>query len=345
MNPIISIIVPIYNAEQYLTRCLDTMLAQDYSPIEIVLIDDGSTDGSGKICEDYAARLNNIHVLHISNGGASLARKKGIEIAQGDFLTFVDSDDYVAPNYVSSMYSLISKFDTKISACGVKRVLANPNDNLNPNFKLDDSRNENGNEDKKGGEKVKVKVNVEETVSVEDLLLSFENLMPRFFKYEFWGFPGCLYHRSVFEGLMFPKATLSEDYYVKTQMFCRERQMAVTNAPLYFYEYHPTSLSHTKISERAFEEFENVKAVYDYTIIHCPEYGNYALSNVVETAVKLCLMDCGSSFDGYVNNIHSFLKQHNTEIYKLKMLNRNTRFLACCMAIAPFTRRILCRIM
>ena len=123
-------------------------------------------------------------------------------------MTFVDSDDYVAPNYVSTMYNLLKKYETRISACGVRRICENE--------EVIESEYKNG----------------------KDELLDFDKLMPRFFKYEFWGFPGGLYHRSVFNDLMFPKATLSEDYNVKTQMFCNERQMAVTSTPLYFYEYH-----------------------------------------------------------------------------------------------------------
>lgn len=306
MNPTISIIVPIYNAEQYLNRCLDSILAQDYRELEVILVDDGSTDNSPAICDKYAKEHDNIRVLHIPNGGASLARKKGIEVSKGEYLTFADSDDYIAQSYVSKMYALIKKYGTKISACGVKRVNVNEN------------------------ETVKVNVNV------EDQLLSFESLMPRFFKYEFWGFWGGLYHRSVFEGLTFPKATLAEDYYVKTQMFCRERQMAVTNVPLYFYEYyHPSSLSHTKISERAFDEFDNVKAVYEYTKTNCPEYSDYALSNVVETAMKLCVKGDRKTLRKYYVPIYQFLKEEQRMIASLKILNKNVRYVAKGLAWVP----------
>lgn len=299
MNPIISIIVPIYNAEQYLNRCLDSVLAQDYKELEVILVDDGSTDDSPAICDEYAKEYDSIRVLHIPNGGASLARKKGIEVAKGEYLTFADSDDYIAQTYVSKMYALIEKYGTKISACGVKRVT--PNEDENEDENVDEYENR----------------------------LSFDELMPRFFKYEFWGLCGGLYHRSVFERLTFPKATLAEDYYVKTQMFCRERQMAVTNASLYFYEYHhPTSLSHTKISKRAFEEFDNVKAVYDYIKIHCPKYSDSALSNVVETAVKLCVNGDRKTFRKYYAPIYQFLQEEQRNIASLKTLNKNVRYVA-----------------
>jgi len=309
---LISLIIPVYNAEPYLRRCLDSVLAQDYKELEVILIDDGSTDESPAICDEYAKEHDNIHVLHIPNGGASLARKKGIEVAKGDYLTFIDSDDYVAPNYVAVMFALVEKYGTKISACGVKRV--------------DPNKNEDKDENKDENEK----------------LLIFDELMPRFFKYEFWGFWGGLYHRSVFEGLTFPKATLSEDYYVKTQMFCREKKMAVTTAPLYFYEYHSESLSHTKLSLKAFEEFENVKKVYDYTLKNCPKFANFSMSNVVETAVKLCLQQKDKNFDELFSPVYSFLRTHRRSIILLPMLNVNVRFVAIGLSVAPaVTRKLL----
>ncbi len=312
----ISLIIPVYNSEQYLARCLEAVLDQDYPNLEIVLIDDGSTDSSGVICDEYSSKFDNVHVVHIPNQGASLARKKGIEAARGEYLTFVDSDDYIASNYVSTLYHLIEKNGTKISACGVKRICENENV-----IEVED-KNEN------------------------DKLLDFDELMPRFFKYEFWGFWGGLYHRSVFDGLIFPKAALSEDYYVKAQMFSNERQMAVTSAPLYFYEYHPNSLSHTKLSARAFEELENVKAVYDYVQVHCPDFSANALSNVVETSVKLFNMGAKSDYHQYSDKfaeIFAFLKENKKQIWSLEVLNKHVRFMALGIIICPSLVRIVCR--
>jgi len=315
MSVTVSCIIPVYNAERYLARCLESVLAQDYHELEIILIDDGSTDTSGIICDEYSSKFDNVHVVHIPNQGASLARKKGIEVAKGEYLTFVDSDDYIASNYVSTLYHLIKKYGTKISACGVKRICENEN------------------------------VIEGECKNEKDELLDFDELMPRFFKYEFWGFWGGLYHRSVFDGLIFPKATLSEDYYVKMQMFFQERKMVVTDAPLYFYEYHPASLSHTKLSERAFEEFENVKATFEYVKDQCPKYMDFALSNVIETSVKICLMRKNKSFNTDFTPIYTFLRTNHNAVRHLSMLNRNTRIIALGLGKYPILTTIICRLM
>lgn len=96
MVDLISVIIPVYNVEPYLKKCLDSVVAQTYKEIEIILVDDGSTDGSGLICDEYAARDKRIKVIHKQNGGLSDARNVGLERCGGRYVTFIDSDDYVA---------------------------------------------------------------------------------------------------------------------------------------------------------------------------------------------------------------------------------------------------------
>ena len=96
--PQISVIVPVYKVESYLPRCIDSILAQTFTDFELILVDDGSPDNCGVICDEYAARDNRIHVIHKENGGVSSARNAGIRLAGSDWITFVDSDDYLAEN-------------------------------------------------------------------------------------------------------------------------------------------------------------------------------------------------------------------------------------------------------
>lgn len=119
MNDLISIIVPIYNAEKYLQRCIGSIISQTYSNIEIILIDDGSIDNSPKICDDYSKKDLRIKVIHKSNDGVSVARNIGIELAQGKYITFIDSDDYIEKNHIEVLYKLCIECDSDISICGV----------------------------------------------------------------------------------------------------------------------------------------------------------------------------------------------------------------------------------
>ena len=103
MNQTISVIVPVYNVEAYLPQCVDSILHQDYPDLEVILIDDGSTDHSGEICDRYATADSRIRVIHQKNGGAAAAKNAGLRIAAGEYLSFVDSDDYLEPNVYGFM--------------------------------------------------------------------------------------------------------------------------------------------------------------------------------------------------------------------------------------------------
>lgn len=123
--PLISIIVPIFNCEQYLTECITSLITQSYFNIEIILIDDGSTDLSGDICKCFLSSDNRIKFVQQANSGVSSARNNGLELVNGDFIAFVDSDDYVSEDFIQLLYDNIVEFD--LSICGFYRF-----DNVNP---------------------------------------------------------------------------------------------------------------------------------------------------------------------------------------------------------------------
>lgn len=120
----VSIIVPIYNAESYIKTCLNSLLAQTWRKLEIILIDDGSVDGSGRICDEYATNNTKVKVIHKQNEGVSIARNVGLDVASGDYICFCDSDDYVEPNFVEILVSNIESQDVDISCCGYYRVIS-----------------------------------------------------------------------------------------------------------------------------------------------------------------------------------------------------------------------------
>lgn len=116
--PCISIIIPVYNVERYLKRCLDSVISQTYRNLEIILVDDGSTDCSGKICDEYAEKDNRIRVIHKENGGLSDARNVGIKAAFADYIAFVDSDDYVEKQYIQCLTEILFENNADIAICG-----------------------------------------------------------------------------------------------------------------------------------------------------------------------------------------------------------------------------------
>lgn len=118
----VSVIIPVYNVQAYIERCLNSVLAQTYTDFEVICIDDGSTDDSGKICDAFQEKDNRIRVRHIENHGVSYARNLGLSMAEGEWFCFVDSDDWIEPNYVERMYELAHGNRCDVVACGVDKT-------------------------------------------------------------------------------------------------------------------------------------------------------------------------------------------------------------------------------
>lgn len=254
--PIVSVIIPIYNAEQFLSRCIDSVLNQSYQSLEIVLMDDGSTDNSIGICDAYEHAFSSIKVYHIPNGGASHARKKGIELCSGEYITFVDSDDIVEPEYVEKLLFALQQQKTPIAACNIIKHYENEED-----------------------------IHISKEGDLH--LLEKKELHVRFFKYEFWGFWGKIYSKSVFDSIYFPTATINEDYVVMAQLFHKYQRIAYIDASLYHYMIHRESLSNQKLSSRMMEEWTNKLWCYHFYRENAKEWEKYAEAQVAETCCKL----------------------------------------------------------
>lgn len=282
MNATISVIIPVYNVEKYLRRCVESLQKQTWKNVEIILVDDGSKDRSGALCDELANEDSRIKVIHQKNLGASLARRNGIAAAKGEYLAFVDSDDYVEPQYLQAMYDALIRENADVASCG---------------FVMH-----------KEGE------NVPAVETIHYVSLRQDEVMERFFRYQFWGFWGGLYKRDAFEELYFPEATVNEDYVVKLQLFQKIEKMAYVLVPLYHYIAHEDSLSHQKLTKRAFEEFDNKMWAYKYCKKNYKHYAKHAEAQVAETCIKLLskLRANGSvtDFDEYKRKIIKFIRMN-----------------------------------
>lgn len=294
----VSVIIPIYDSVQYLNACIESILQQTYKDIEIVLIDDGSNDGSADICDDYADKSARIRVFHQANQGASIARKKGIDVATGEWVTFVDSDDVVEDDYIERLYNAAIKYNVKIAVCN------------HIQYKED------------------AKIEIDKTGAIT--LLKEQELHKLFFKYQFWGFWGKIYHRSAFENIYIPKYTINEDYVVMAQLFNRYKQMAYVPMNLYHYMVHEDSLSHQKLSLRMFDEYHNKRWVVDFYKDNNHQYVRYAEAQLVETCIKLIGLvgGCGE-FCIEKKQMREYLRKHIIGIMK----NPHLLFALKCMAL------------
>ena len=121
-NTLVSVIIPVYNVENYLCKCLDSVVAQTYKNIEVILVDDGSFDRCGQICDEYARKYPIMKVIHQSNKGLSEARNNGIKVAKGEFITFIDSDDYIENDYIEYLTDLQKQYNADIAIGGYRYV-------------------------------------------------------------------------------------------------------------------------------------------------------------------------------------------------------------------------------
>lgn len=133
MEGVVSVIIPLYNCDKYLKKCLESVLEQDYKNLEIILVDDGSTDASGEICEYYASKDKRIRVLHQSNQGQAVARNHALDVAMGDWVVFVDSDDYIKRNMISYMLECAQRNDASLVICST--LFDNGNDLYESGFR------------------------------------------------------------------------------------------------------------------------------------------------------------------------------------------------------------------
>lgn len=125
MDKIISIIVPVYNVELYLEKCIESIVSQTYKNLEIILVDDGSTDTSGEICDAWAEKDERINVIHKKNAGLGFARNSGLDVVSGEYVLYIDSDDYIATNMVETLYQKLKETGSDTVFCGLTRVFTN----------------------------------------------------------------------------------------------------------------------------------------------------------------------------------------------------------------------------
>ncbi|MGO6104493.1 glycosyltransferase family 2 protein [Streptococcus pneumoniae] len=208
MEDLISIVVPVYNVEKYLKKSIESVLNQTYQNIEILLVDDGSTDSSGKICESFSKVDPRIRVFHKENGGLSDARNFGIEQMKGQYVAFIDSDDYISKDYVWKLYSSIKNNDSEVSICS---------------FLLVDEK----------GEKIK-----DELLDSGKICLTGQQILEKVLTADGYRYVVAwnkLYRSTLFEKLKFKKGMLYEDEFLNYPLFWDCKRVSIVEEPLYLY--------------------------------------------------------------------------------------------------------------
>lgn len=284
MKDLVSVIIPIYNVEKYLARCFDSVLNQTYSSIEIIAVDDGATDNSGTILDEYAKKDSRIKAIHTENNGVSIARKIGIENANGKYIMFVDSDDWLDTRIIESLYNLITSDDYQIAHCSYQ-VVTNEAD-----AKADSE-----------SEKTKV--------------LNFDGIMTNLGSDSLWSLWANLYKKELFENserLTFDLA-IGEDLALNYYIFKQVDKMIVTNRKYYYYFRHPGAISYQKLNDRFVNDSLSAYRLIEKDFDKCSSAYPYYIANVIqkdfEFLMKIVKQDaCKDSFNEIRKEILGYKK-------------------------------------
>lgn len=246
---LVSIVVPVYNVEQYIRRCIESLIAQTYDNIEIILVDDGSQDASGAICDQYSAKEQRIVTVHKENGGLSDARNVGISHAKGSMITFVDSDDFVHPDYIRVLHHNMVENDTDISICRYTET-----------------------------QKSCVK---EEGSEKRNIYLREEGIEKLLYQYISTSVCAKLYKTELFQDIRFPYGKLYEDVITIFLVFIKAKRIVSSNSCLYYYYIRGNSIIHTEFTKKKLDYIENTKFVLEEIKKEYPALEKAAISRVV----------------------------------------------------------------
>lgn len=233
-SDLISVIVPVYKTEPYLAKCIESILDQTYSNLEIILVDDGSPDNCGNICDEFAKKDSRIVVIHQKNGGLSNARNSALNIAKGNYIGFVDSDDYIDLNMYESMFNSIKKYKTNIACVGIirederhsfKQIIRCPNK----------------------------EIEYSDEESIEEILYS------RNIGISVWS---KLFEKNIFEKIRFPVGETNEDACIMIDLM-EGKKVVHTGIPLYHYLVHEGSITNVYKEKTAQFSFKNAKKIVD----------------------------------------------------------------------------------
>lgn len=240
-KPLISVIVPIYNVEKYLGKCVQSILAQTYTNLEIFLVDDGSPDRCGEMCDEYARQDSRIKVIHKPNGGLSDARNVAINIATGEWIVCVDSDDYVSMDYIETLYGLVSCNDAQVGVAWHQEFY-------------------------EGSEPVVTQPNY-----VEKVMDSNKAIEKMFYQELFDTAAWCkIYHRSLFDdGIRYPKGILYEDLPTTYLLMKRAKKVAFCNKIILYYLLRKTSIEGQAFS---IKKLQSALFIIDSIKIHEQEF-------------------------------------------------------------------------
>lgn len=307
----ISIVIPVYKVEKYLERCIKCIQAQTYTNWEAIFVDDGSPDRSGEICDLYAKEDERIKVIHKENAGVASARNTGIESATGDYIAFIDSDDYAHPKYLEILYQLMEENKADLAIVGYKLSYG------------DDM------------EELEVKGSLEVLNSLQAIQKIMENQ-------QFCSPWSKLYKKALFHNIKYPDGAIYEDLMTAFEIFQAAAKIVYQNIPLYYYFQVSESITRSKFHYGKLDEAEALLKQYEFIKGHFPEIADEARYKYLYNIYGhiLCLVKAEDEF-GKKKFLEfcSIMKENRKFFKEYKPLDRKTGF-RCWMINYPQIYRI-----
>lgn len=290
-EPLISVIVPVYNVEKYIEQCVDSVLNQTYKNLEIILIDDGSTDRSGEVCDEYKEKDDRVVVVHKQNGGLSSARNRGLEIMSGDIVSFVDSDDWIDARMYEDMVGFMIKNDVDIVYC-----CANKFDH-------------------------KSIISKEFGYYPDKSLVDCDEVVEKILCDEISGHVwNKLYNKTCWENLTFPKDRLYEDLSISFRPFLNtNKKIGFLNAPYYNYRINYNGISLSKNPLKCYHIYLGMREHYDYSKKNRPSVTEKCISNVVIHALQTITDHCKNNWENHqhiIDDVQNFLDDNKKSIIR-----------------------------
>ena len=293
---LISIIVPVYNVEKYLDRCIKSLVNQTYKNLEIILVDDGSPDNCPKMCDNWAKKDKRIKVIHKENGGLSDARNVGINNATGDYIAFVDSDDFIDKEMYKKLLQNLVGTNSDMSVCSMYFYYENESiKNLKKNDNL---------------------------LFTYEGLEKYDNLYNDYFL-DFIMVCNRIYKKQIFEELVFPKGKLNEDNFIAHKLLWLSNKIVYTQEKLYYYVQHENSIMHQKFNIKKLNDLESYKIqmlFFKKEIFKNTKYQKLSLERYINKILiyycRLRFYNTNNQYKQQIKNLREEYKKYYEEIMK-----------------------------
>lgn len=297
MKPRLSIIVPVHNLEKYLNHCIDSILNQTFTDFELILINDGSIDASASICEAYAQKDSRVRVIHQNYQGVSGARNAGVRAVRGEYVGFIDGDDYVKENMLEVLYGLAVRTKSDISIC-------------------------------KLGREIEGKVINEDNDAIYSKEMDNLTAMRELFKGELYRFSLCnkLFKKSCFTGIRFPEGRIHEDLSTTYRLFARSEKAVFTNYTGYIYVKRQNSILTSRYSEKRLDALTGWKEILifmknQYPLLYKETVAGFGYWSVDNLYYVLNQVGNQTEKKKYLSSIQSGVRHYYRDLLQNRLLS------------------------